>query len=314
MAAVEVRELRKSYGDLRAVDGISFEIGDGEIYALLGENGAGKSTTVEILEGHRQRDAGEVLVLGMDPHDGGRELRDRVGIVLQSSGIEPEFTVAEAVDVYGSAYRQRRSLDEVVGMVGLDGKVDSRIGSLSGGQRRRLDLALGIVGRPELLFLDEPTTGFDPAARRHAWDLIASMGAGGTTVLLTTHYLDEAQHLADRVGIMAKGQLVAEGTPVELMAGVGTSNVSFVVPDGFDAGDLAAVVPADARAEGTLVTFTTSSPTAALHRITSWAVERDVELGGLSLEQPSLEDVYFQLAVDKPHRAHGGSTAAGAVP
>lgn len=298
MAAVEVRDLRKTYGDLRAVDGISFDIGESEIYALLGQNGAGKSTTVEILEGHRERDSGEVSVLGLDPQTGGRPLRDRVGIVLQSSGIEPEFTVAEAIDVYGSAYRQRRPLDEVVGMVGLEGKVDSRIGSLSGGQRRRLDLALGIVGRPELLFLDEPTSGFDPAARRRAWDLIASLGSGGTTVLLTTHYLDEAQHLADRVGIMADGRLVAEGTPDELMTGVGNSNVSFVVPDGFEAGDLAAVVPADARIEGGSVQFTTSSPTTALHRITSWAVERHVELAGLSLERPSLEDVYFQLAVD----------------
>lgn len=307
--AVEVRDLHKAYGELRAVDGVSFHIEEGEIYALLGQNGAGKSTTVEILEGHRQRDAGEVSVLGLDPQTGGRPLRDRIGIVLQSSGIEPELTVAEVIDVYGSAYRRRRSLDEVVAMVGLDGKVDSRVGSLSGGQRRRLDLALGIVGRPELLFLDEPTSGFDPEARRRAWDLIASLGAGGTTVLLTTHYLDEAQHLADRVGIMADGRLIAEGTPPELMSGVGNSNVSFVVPEGFGAGDLADVVPADARVDGRLVKFTTSSPTAVLHRITSWAVQHDVELSGLSLEQPSLEDVYFQLTVDVSAPAHDDRSA-----
>src|SRR3954466_2608375 len=196
MSVVSVRELRKEYGPLSAVDGISFEIGEGEVYALLGENGAGKSTTVEILEGHRTRTSGTVSVLGQDPGRAGRDFRDRIGIVLQSSGVEHELTVREAVSIYGSCYSQRRGFDEVVELVGLIPQLDQRVGTLSGGQRRRLDLALGIVGRPALLFLHAPTTGFDPAARRQAWELVRQLGAGGTTVLLTTHYLDEAEHLA----------------------------------------------------------------------------------------------------------------------
>ncbi len=183
------------------------------MYTLLGENGAGKSTTVEILEGHREATSGAVRVLDTSPWNAGREFRDRIGIVLQSSGVETEFTVREVIDLYGGCYRSPRPLDEVVGLVGLDEKVDARIGSLSGGQRRRVDLALGIIGRPDVLFLDEPTTGFDPAARRKSWDLIESLGADGTTVLLTTHYLDEAEHLADRVGVLSAGRLIAEGTP-----------------------------------------------------------------------------------------------------
>ena len=213
MAAITVRDLQKHYGDVRAVDGVSFEVGEGEVYALLGHNGAGKSTTVEILEGHRSRTAGEVTVLGHDPGRAGREFRDRIGIVLQTAGVEDELRVAEAVEVYGSCYRRRRPAGEVIELVGLGPQADRRVGALSGGQRRRLDLALGIVGTPDLLFLDEPTTGFDPAARRNAWSLIRQLCSGGTTVLLTTHYLDEAEHLADRVGVLVAGKLVAEGSP-----------------------------------------------------------------------------------------------------
>ena len=213
MAAIDVNDLHKQYGDNRAVDGVSFHVDEGEVYALLGHNGAGKSTAVEILEGHRELTSGSVSVLGFDPARAQREFRDRIGVVLQTSGVENEFTVREVVDLYASAYRSRRTLDEVVELAGLEEKVDERVGSLSGGQRRRVDLALGIVGRPDLLFLDEPTTGFDPSARRKSWDLIEALCDDGVTVLLTTHYLDEAEHLADRVGVLSSGKMIAEGTP-----------------------------------------------------------------------------------------------------
>src|SRR6056297_1090226 len=237
MPVVDVSDLHKYYGAVRAVDGLSFHIDAGEVYALLGENGAGKSTAVEILEGHRTASSGSVSVLGVDPSDAGRDFRDRIGIVLQSSGVESEFTVREVIELYGGCYRNPRSLDEVVALAGLDEKVDDRIGSLSGGQRRRVDLALGIVGSPELLFLDEPTTGFDPSARRLSWDLIEELCAGGTTVLLTTHYLDEAEHLADRVGVMANGRMIAEGTPAQLINGISGTVVSFQLPDSVAASD-----------------------------------------------------------------------------
>ena len=233
MPAISVRDLRKDYGDIRAVDGVSFDVEDGEVYALLGHNGAGKSTTVEILEGHRKRSAGEVTVLGHDPGSAGTDFRDRIGIVLQSSGVEHELTVAEAVEIYSSCYSTPgATVADVVELVGLTEQLDRRVGHLSGGQRRRLDLAMGIAGRPALLFLDEPTTGFDPAARRHAWDLIGELRGEGTTVLLTTHYLEEAEHLADRVGVLSAGRLVAEGTPDELVGRTGTTVIRFQLPDG----------------------------------------------------------------------------------
>ena len=235
MAAISVRDLTKHYGDVRAVDGVSFDVDEGAVYALLGHNGAGKTTTVEILEGHRKRTSGEVTVLGHDPGRAGREFRDRIGIVLQSSGVEHELTVAEAVTVYGSCYRRRRPVPDVIELVDLGPQADRRVGALSGGQRRRLDLALGIVGEPDLLFLDEPTTGFDPAARRNAWELVRELCSGGTTVLLTTHYLDEAERLADRVGVLVAGRLVAEGSPAELVGGGGT-RVGFDLPPGDDIG------------------------------------------------------------------------------
>jgi ABC-2 type transport system ATP-binding protein len=305
MPVIEVRDLRKSYGAVAAVDGLSFQVRAGEVYALLGANGAGKSTAVEILEGHRRATSGTVEVLGVDPGSAGRDFRDRIGIVLQSSGVEAEFTVREVIEVYGGCYRSPRPVDEVVSLVGLEEKVDERVGSLSGGQRRRVDLALGIVGRPEVLFLDEPTTGFDPSARRQSWDLIEALGADGTTVLLTTHYLDEAEHLASRVGVLSRGKLIAEGTPDELINRVSGTVVSFTLPESVDSGETAAlfasVIGADVRVSGRLVEANVDRPTEAVHRLTGWAIEAGVELDSLSVGRASLEDVYLSLAeADRP--------------
>src|SRR6056297_587918 len=299
MPVVDVSDLHKYYGAVRAVDGLTFHIDAGEVYALLGENGAGKSTAVEILEGHRTATSGSVAVLGVDPSDAGRDFRDRIGIVLQSSGVETEFTVREVIELYGGCYRNPRSLDEVVALTGLDEKVDDRVGSLSGGQRRRVDLALGIVGRPELLFLDEPTTGFDPSARRRSWDLIESLGDDGTTVLLTTHYLDEAEHLADRVGVLSRGKLIAEGTPEQLINQVSGTVVSFMLPDAVRPDEAAAtfgdLLGVSIRLSGRLVEASIEHPTAAVHRITGWALDAGVELQSLSVSRVSLEDVYLTL-------------------
>jgi ABC-2 type transport system ATP-binding protein len=282
MAAITVRDLQKHYGDIRAVDGVSFEVSEGEVYALLGHNGAGKSTTVEILEGHRSRTAGEVTVLGHDPGRAGREFRDRIGIVLQTAGVEDELRVAEAVEVYGSCYRRRRPAGEVIELVGLGPQADRRVGALSGGQRRRLDLALGIVGTPDLLFLDEPTTGFDPAARRNAWALIRQLCSGGTTVLLTTHYLDEAEHLADRVGVIAAGRLLAVDTPAAL------------------GGRSAEQATVSWDEDGVRRTITTSTPTADVARLA--ARMPGGEVPALTVTRPSLEDTY--LAMIAPHVGH----------
>jgi ABC-2 type transport system ATP-binding protein len=295
MTAISTRDLTKHYGSLKAVDGLSFDVAEGEVYALLGHNGAGKSTTVEILEGHRTRTGGDVSVLGRDPGTAGRDFRDRIGIVLQTSGVEHELTVAEAVGIYGSCYRTRRPVEEVVDLVGLTPQLGQRVGQLSGGQRRRLDLAMGIVGSPDLLFLDEPTTGFDPAARRQAWELIRQLSADGTTVLLTTHYLDEAEHLADRVGVMVAGRLVAEGTPEELIGRTGTTRVRFELPEGADRADVGRLVTAAVALDDGHVEFTTLTPTADIHAVTGWALERGVDLMGLSVARPSLEDVFLSL-------------------
>jgi ABC-2 type transport system ATP-binding protein len=300
MAAIVVDDLRKHYGDVVALDGVSFEVRPGEVYALLGENGAGKSTAVEILEGHRTASSGRATVLGVDPATAGRDFRDRIGIVLQSSGVEAEFTVREVIELYGGCYRSPRPLDEVVGLVGLQEKVDARVGSLSGGQRRRVDLALGIVGRPELLFLDEPTTGFDPSARRQSWDLIEALGADGTTVLLTTHYLDEAEHLASRVGVLARGRMIAEGTPEQLINRVSGTVVSFTLPDTVAPSDAAAlfgpVLGTPIRVSGRLVEANVDRPTAVVHRLTAWALEADVELDSLAVGRATLEEVYLSLS------------------
>jgi ABC-2 type transport system ATP-binding protein len=312
MTVIEVRDLRKHYGPLAAVDGLGFDVGEGEVYALLGENGAGKSTTVEILEGYRLPTSGRVRVLGEDPADAGREFRDRLGIVLQSSGVESEFSVREVIELYGGCYRNPRSVGELVELVGLEDKIDARVGSLSGGQRRRVDLALGIVGRPELLFLDEPTTGFDPSARRRSWDLIEALGSDGTTVLLTTHYLDEAERLADRVGVLSRGRLIAEGTPAELIDHASGTMISFMLPGIIAPADapatLGPLLGADIRVSGRLVEATVDHPTVAVHRLTGWALDAQVELESLNVTRASLEDVYLRLTRDHEHPA-GGATS-----
>jgi ABC-2 type transport system ATP-binding protein len=297
VTAIVVRGLEKSYGQTQAVAGLTFEISEGEVYGLLGHNGAGKTTAVEILEGHRTRSAGEVSVLGMDPETGGREMRDRIGVVLQTSGIESELTVREAINLYGSVYRRRRPIEEVLDLVGLDEKADDRVGTLSGGQKRRVDLALGIVGYPEVLFLDEPTTGFDPAARRRSWEMIEGLCAVGTTVLLTTHYLDEAEHLADRVGVLTRGQLVAEGTPEALMSASPTTTISFELPDEVDPDAL--LVPADATYDGNICIIETAEPTRVLAEVMGAATARGRELRALSVRRPSLEDVFLGLAGER---------------
>lgn len=293
MSAIRVDHLNKRYGDADAVNDVSFRVEPGEVYALLGHNGAGKSTTVEILEGHRTATSGDVAVLGFDPATAGREFRDRIGIVLQSMTVQTALTVRETVEFFGAAFRRRRATDELIELVGLGAKADERVGTLSGGQRRRLDLAVGIVGHPDLLFLDEPTTGFDPVARRQSWELVRRLCEGGTTVLLTTHYLDEAEHLADRVGVLANGELVVEGTPADLISAAPAATVAFDVPAGLDVAELA--LPADAAVADGKVSFTTESPTAALADIVGPAAERGLELSGLSVTRPNLEDVFLQL-------------------
>ena len=299
MPAIDVCDLHKHYGDDLAVDGVSFSVAEGEVYALLGHNGAGKSTAVEILEGHRTRSSGSVSVLGFDPAKARREFRDRIGVVLQTSGVENEFTVREVVDLYASAYRRRRTLDEVIELAGLEEKVDARVGSLSGGQRRRVDLALGIIGRPDVLFLDEPTTGFDPAARRKSWDLIEALGDDGVTVLLTTHYLDEAEHLADRVGMLASGKMIAEGTPAQLIEKISGTVVSFMLPHSIETADAIStfgpVLGGDVRLSGRLVETTVDRATEVVHRATGWAIDNGVELESLRVARASLEDVFLQL-------------------
>ncbi len=281
-AAIEVRALGKAYGDVLALRGIDFTVARGEVFGLLGPNGAGKTTTVEILEGYRSRTAGEVSVLGFDPEQRPRALRERVGIVLQSTGIYRHITVREAVAHFAGLYPHPRAVDEVIALVGLEGKQDARARTLSGGQVRRLDLALALVGDPELIFLDEPTTGFDPAARRAAWETVRSLKALGKTILLTTHYLDEAQALADRVAIIKGGRILAEGAPSELGAGAGTVRYRVAYRNG----------------TGGVVEHETDDPTTLLHELTSTALGAGERLDGLSVSRPTLEDVYLELTAD----------------
>ncbi len=292
MSVIEVENLVKSYGDVHAVRGIDLHVDAGEVFALLGPNGAGKSTTVEILEGHRQKTSGNVSVLGYDPTARAREYRERIGIVLQETAIEEQLTVKEAIDIYGSMYPKRRPTGELIEIVGLGEKTGARIKTLSGGQRRRLELALGIVGDPDLIFLDEPTTGFDPSARRQAWTIVQNLASLGKTILLTTHYMDEAQVLADRVAVIANGQIVAEGTPDSLGdRQTARTIIAFMLiepPDQLPISD--ARVGLDGRVE-----FHSEDPTADLHVITGWALEQGITLDDLSVTRPSLEDVYLDL-------------------
>jgi len=295
--AIEVHDLTKRYDDLTAVDGVSFSVPQGQVFAILGPNGAGKSTTVEILEGHRERDSGKVSVLGLDPATGGRAFRDRIGIVLQEAGVDRELTVRETLDLYSTAYTRRRPVTEVIELVELTDKLDTRISRLSGGQQRRVDLALGLIGSPELIFLDEPTTGFDPAARRRSWELIEGLAHDGTTVVLTTHYLEEAEHLADHIIVMAGGRVVAEGTPESLRQNASTETIiRFGLPL-VDApvGELLDPLHGDVSGRDRRIEITTRRPTADLAHITGWAVAKEIELDGLAVESLTLEDVYLRL-------------------
>ena len=296
--AISIRDLRMSYGEVEAVRGIDLDVEPGEILAFLGPNGAGKTTTVEILEGYRRRSGGEVTVLGEDPQEAGAGWRERIGIVLQSDKLDPYLTVRESLELYAGYYRSPRAVDEVIGLVGLGEKADERASRLSGGQQRRLDVGIALIGDPELLFLDEPTTGFDPSARRLAWEVIAGLRDLGKTVFLTTHYMDEAQQLADRVTIIARGEIVARGTPEDLgNRGDEPARISFRLPEGLTAEQIPLQV-ATANGQGQ-VTLSTSTPVKTLNRLTGWALERGVELEGLEVARPSLEDIYLELTAEQ---------------
>jgi len=276
-----------SYGATEAVRGIDLEVNRGEVFAFLGPNGAGKTTTVEILEGYRRRTGGEVTVLGEDPERAGRDWRERIGIVLQSGRLDPYLTVRESLDLYAGYFRKPRPTEDVIALIGLEGKADERASRLSGGQQRRLDVGMALVGDPELLFLDEPTTGFDPSARRQAWDVIAGLRDLGKTVFLTTHYMDEAQRLADRVTIIAAGQIVARGTPADLgNRGGGETTIRY-------------------RQDGREVALQTTTPVQALHELTGAALAKGEELEGLEVTRPSLEDVYLELTAAAEATAEG---------
>jgi ABC-2 type transport system ATP-binding protein len=279
VSAISVRDLRKSYGTYEALRGISFEIKEGEVFGLLGPNGAGKTTTIEILEGYRTRDGGDVEVLGFDPERAGSAFRERIGVVLQQSQLWPNLTVAETHRMFAGYYEQPRNVDEVITLVGLDEKRDARVKTLSGGQKRRLDLGVALVGDPDLVFLDEPTTGFDPAARRAAWDMIRSLRSLGKTILLTTHYLDEAEQLADRLAVLREGVIIREGTPAELTGGSNETEVRY-------------------RRDGHEVVVRTTEPTKILHKLTAEALAEGRELEGLSVRRPTLEDVYLSLTAE----------------
>ncbi len=293
-AAIDLRGLRKTYGSLEAVRGIDLRVERGEVFALLGPNGAGKTTTVEILEGHRTRTAGEISVLGHDPGRNEPALKRRVGIVLQQTGVDLYLTVREVVEMIAGYYPAPRDVDEVIGLAGLTEQRDQRVKKLSGGQRRRVDLAVALAGDPELLFLDEPTTGFDPSARRQAWETVRGLTALGKTIFLTTHFMDEAQALADRLAIIADGQIVASGTADELIGATSAATrIRFRLPDG-------AIPPdaAGARVAGSAWEIETDAPTRALNLLTGWALETETPIGDLEVNRRSLEDVYLQLTAD----------------
>lgn len=290
---IDVRGLRKTYGDVEAVSGIDLHVERGEVFALLGPNGAGKTTTTEILEGFRPRDGGEVSVLGDDPARGERELRRRIGIVLQSTGVEPFLTVRETIDQYAAFYPAPRPTDEVIEVVGLVEKRDVRVNKLSGGQQRRLDVAIALAGDPELLFLDEPTTGFDPGARRNAWEIVKNLSSIGKTVFLTTHYMDEAQNLANRVAVIAHGTIVAEGPPGSL-AGRDRmrTRIRFRLPPGAPEPERASHRLPDGGYE---IRADQEETTRLVHDLTAWALESGFVLDALEVTPPTLEDVYLEL-------------------
>ena len=289
---IDVRGLRKSYGDLEAVRGVDLHVDRGEVFALLGPNGAGKTTITEILEGYRTKSAGKLSVLDHDPAKGERDLKERIGIVLQSTGVDPFLTVRETIDMYGGYYPSPRPTDDVIHVVGLSEKADERVRRLSGGQQRRLDVAIALAGDPELLFLDEPTTGFDPGARRHAWSMIKDLTGLGKTVFLTTHFMDEAQELADRVAVIANGEIVAEGTPDTIagrdrMLAVIRYRLPAGVPDPPDWGQ-------EPLPDGSF-RLRTEDPTKAAHDVTGWALEHGTSFDLFEVTLPSLEDVYLEL-------------------
>ena len=308
---ISVQGLHKSYNGFEAVRGIDLEVTAGEVFAFLGPNGAGKTTTVEILEGYRDRSAGEVSVLGLDPPRADRGWRERVGIVLQECRLTPELTVREAVAQYAGYYPSPRDVRETIRLVGLGEKADARTSKLSGGQQRRLDVALALVGDPELLFLDEPTTGFDPSARRQAWEVIGSLRDLGKTIFLTTHYMEEAQALADRVAILAAGRIVAEGPPDQLGdRDERATQISFRLPPGTQAGELPSSVRERARIDGPEVSLHLDDPLPALRELTGWATERGIGLPGLEVRRPSLEDIYLELTAEHEHSDATGEEAS----
>jgi ABC-2 type transport system ATP-binding protein len=301
--AISVRGLRKSYGEHEAVRGIDFEVAAGEVFGFLGTNGAGKTTTIEILEGYRERTAGEVAVLGRDPARPTRDWRARIGLVLQESEPDPLLTVRETLDLFASFFPAPRPVDDTVELVGLSEKRDARVGTLSGGQRRRVDVGVALIGDPDLVFLDEPTTGFDPSARRDAWNMIEGLKQLGKTIFLTTHYMDEAQHLSDRVAILRAGQIVAAGPPEQLGVGEGGTVVRFRVPPGVSPDDVRTHVDgARIEAAGNELSFRTDRPQRALYQLTAWAEQAGIELGALEARRPSLEDVFLELTAEEQSR------------
>ena len=291
--AIDVRGLYKSYGSQEAIRGIELRVVAGEVFALLGPNGAGKTTIVEILEGHRSRTAGQVMVLGHDPGSNDRALKQRLGIVLQSTSVDQYLSVEEAIDQFRGYYPNPLSLDELLDLVGLCEERRTRVKKLSGGQQRRLDVALGLAGDPDLLFLDEPTTGFDPSARRVAWEMVKGLKSLGKTVLLTTHYMEEAEYLADRVAILVEGKIVVEGVPGELALRDRATTVRFRLPDG-STPPLPPELQATSTVDG-IASLATSSPTSTLHQLTTWAMENGIELEDLTVSHPTLEDLFIEL-------------------
>jgi ABC-2 type transport system ATP-binding protein len=293
MAAIVVADLHKSYGTTQAVQGVSFTVEEGACVALLGPNGAGKTTTLEVLEGYLKRDAGRVDVLGKDPQHGNRAWRESIGIVLQGTAVDPYLTVRETLARTAGFYPKPRAVDEIIELVGLSEKADSRVNKLSGGQQRRLDVAYGIIGNPRLLFLDEPTTGFDPSARRGAWDMVKDLRSLGTTIMLTTHYMDEAQELADNIVVIGNGKVVAEGSPDELGGrDTAAAHIRFRLPDDVDPASLPVDVTIDAHG---FCTLTSDDDIRVLHTLTGWSIKYDVPLEGLVSTRPSLEDIYLSL-------------------